>query len=278
MQSPQNAIDSVLTTLQRREPALGQRATFALSCLQACRDASGQYTSTRYLGGTTVAARAACADSLAALATTVSSRRAQWSGSSTVEDLDWLDQYLLLVRQWQRMAASANGGVERDRAMAENLLWVVDKNPSARVFAWAHNYHVSRKPGAMGAFVAARLNAEYRVFGFTFGTGRFNAVGPTPSDPTQRLTAHTISDVDPLSLESIFAATSQPRLLFDARRIASNGATAVLQAPLRMRSVGALYSAASSSVYFDQTLIPLDYDALIWFSSTTPSVLLPFVR
>ena len=273
---PQQAADSVLATLVRRDAALGQRASRIVGCLAPGRDASGQYATARYLSSTIATERLACADSLTALATTVALRRSQWAATSSTEELDWMEQYVTLVRQWQRVAATTNTSAERDKAMAENLLWIADKNPAARVFAWAHNYHVSRRPGAMGSYVAGRLGTQYRVFGFTFGTGRFNAVGTFGNGAATAVIPHTISEIDPSSLEAIFAAINQPRLIFDARRIDVGGATATLEAPLRMRSIGALYSAASASAYFDQTLLPLDYDALIWFATTTTSTLLPF--
>ena len=277
MQSPQQAVDSILSTLTRLDATLGQRARTTVSCLAPARDASGLYASSRYLSGTTAIQRVSCADSLSALATTVTTRRAQWAATNSAEELDWIEQYVTLVRQWARMAASSSGSAERGKAMADNLLWVADKNPAARIFAWAHNYHVSRKPGAMGSFVGARLGTQYRVFGFTFGLGRLNAVGMNASGAFSGVVQHTVDAIDVSSLEAVFAATNQPRLIFDARRIASGGsAAATLDKALRMRTIGAVYAAASASSYFDQTLIPLDYDALIWFANTTQSTLLPF--
>lgn len=91
------------------------------------------------------------------------------------------------------------------------------------------------------------------------------------------LAQHTVDAIDPSSLEAAFAATNQPLRIFDARRIASGGtAASMLDRALRMRSIGSVYMASTASAYFDQTLIPLDYDAIIWLISTTQSTLLPF--
>lgn len=43
-----------------------------------------------------------------------------------------------------------------------------------------------------------------------------------------------------------------------------------------MRSIGALYSSTTASSYFEDVLLPGDYDGIIWFRSTSASVLLPF--
>ena len=117
------------------------------------------------------------------------------------------------------------------------------------------------------------------MFGFTFGTGRLNAVGMNASGGLTGLAQHTVDAIDPSSssLEAAFAATNQRRLIFDVRRIASGGSAAsMLDRALRMRSIGSVYRASTASAYFDQTLIPFDYDAIIWFISTTQSTLLPF--
>lgn len=162
--------------------------------------------------------------------------------------------------------------------MADNLIWITRQYPSARVFAWAHNYHVSRRPGTMGQFASQRLGTDYRNVGFTFGTGQFNAVDVSATGTFTSLRTHSISAVDTTALEAVFAATSQPRLIFDARRIPTggSGAAPLNAGPLRIRSIGAAYTSASASVYFEQAVLPADYDGLIWFANTTPSVLLPF--
>jgi erythromycin esterase len=282
MQAPHQAVDSVLSLLNRLDVPLAARARNAMECFVAGRDArTGQYVSSAYRAGTTAAQRVACGDSLTALGNAVAAARPQWSARMSAEDLDWLQQYVTLVQQWERYArptSSSEGSLLRDVAMADNLVWITRQYPSARVFAWAHNYHVSRRPGTMGQVAGQRLGADYRNIGFTFGTGDFNAVGLTATGTTTSLRSHSITTVDTTALEAVFAATLQPRLIFDARRIPSggSGAAALNAGPLRMRSIGAAYTSASESAYFEQALLPADYDGLIWFARTTPSVLLPF--
>ena len=280
MQSPQQAIDSVRAMLTRLDPAAEAQATVSMACLDVARAAANTYDVTRYQSATTVAQRVACGDSLDAMVTRVSRGRAGWAGRMAADDLDWLEQYATLVRQWQRLAqATLNTGVVRDRAMADNLLWIAAREPSAKLFVWAHNQHVTRRSGAMGANLAQALSDQYRVLAFTFGTGAFNAVGSTGSVFTG-LTSHTINGISTGTLESVFAAATLPRLIFDARKIATGGdAAASLRAqPLRMRTIGAVYQASAAAQFFETTLLPQDYDGLIWFATTTPSVLLPFTR
>lgn len=277
MQSPQYAMDSVRSIFTRLDPALGARASVAVSCIASGRQPNGQYAAANYIAGTNALVRAACADSLAALAATVAARRGEWTSVLSPEDLDWAQQYVTLVRQWERMAAASVGYIERDRAMAENIVWIADKNPSARIFVWAHNAHVGRKANAMGAFVDQRLGAQYRTFGFTFGTGTFNAVTLNANGQATSVQPQAINTVDSTAIEVIFSATRQPRLILDAKKIAAGGSAASLfTRAVRMRSIGSSFSDDRASSFFETTLLPGDYDALIWFGSTNKSVLLPF--
>src|SRR6187431_773649 len=68
------------------------------------------------------------------------------------------------------------GSAHRDEMMALNTRWILDQNPGAKMAIWAHNYHVSRVPGAQGSYLARALGADYVVLGFSFYSGRFTAL------------------------------------------------------------------------------------------------------
>jgi hypothetical protein len=91
------------------------------------------------------------------------------------------------------------------------------------------------------------------------------------------LQQQAINTIDSTAIESVFTSTRQQRLIFDAKKIAAGGSAASLfTGAVRMRSIGAVYSDDRAASFFDATLLPGDYDALIWFASTTKSTLLPF--
>ena len=282
MQSPELSIDSVRSQLARLDTALAARARRATECLAGARaPATGTYSPDAYRASTNPTQRTACADSLAALSSAVATTKEQWTGRISSENLEWLQQYLTLIRQWERMAAAptiAAAGLRRDEAMAENLLWASARHPTARLLAWAHNGHVSRRPGTMGHVLGQRLGGDYRTFGLTFGTGEFNAVELTASGARGSLRSQRIVDIDSTSIERVFAATGQPRLIFDTRRLSGGGAAAapLTGQPVRMRSIGSMYGAAFAANFFEATLLPEDYDGLIWFAFTSPSALRPF--
>ena len=65
--------------------------------------------------------------------------------------------------------------LHRDRSMAENAEWILRQNPGARMVIWAHNWHVSRVPEAMGTQLAAKFGKDYLVVGQIFHEGAYSA-------------------------------------------------------------------------------------------------------
>lgn len=280
MQYPHVAIDSVRTMLARAAPVLQGQAAAAFTCLEGTRGPNGQLQPARY-AAVDRAVQDQCAAGLRVLADTLAGRRAQWRVAFGADDADWLEQYLTLVRQWERMARTTDGTAifrERDRSMADNVLWTAAREPQARLFVWAHNGHVTRRVYSMGYHLAAALGEEYRNVAFTFGGGRFNAVTLLPSGAFGALELQYINNPNVGTLEQYFSATLAPRLIFDARR-ATSGATGTHPFNRRlipMRSIGSVYSPANPAAYYEIALLPVDYDGVIWFVNTRESRLLPF--
>lgn len=278
MQFPGWAVDSIPAIIARADPVLGTRAERAVGCLKAARDQAGVYGTQRY-AGLALAVQTACADSLGAIAETVKTARGGWSTIAS-EDLDWLEQYVTLVRQWERMARVplAEGGAERDRSMAANIGWIAGQAPSAKIFAWAHNGHVSRRPNAMGASLHASLGNAYRVFAFTFGGGGFNAHGMSAAGAITALQQHVVGAPVAGSFESMLSAANMPRAIVDVRQVLTAGPVASIfdRRPVPLRSIGSVYAPSAPANYFEGALLPLDYDAIIWFANTTASRLRSF--
>jgi erythromycin esterase-like protein len=127
--------------------------------------------------------------------------------------------------------------------------------------------------GAMGDHLNRAYGSNYVNLGFLFGRGGLNAVGGG------RLQAWTAQLVPAFSMESVFLATGQPRLLLDTRTVEAGGPAArPLNGPLWMRSIGAVFDPASENVFYQNHTFPREYDLVMYVAQTTPSVLLPFVR
>ncbi|MBL0938944.1 MAG: erythromycin esterase family protein [Gemmatimonadaceae bacterium] len=281
MQSADVSVDSVRSITTRIDGPLAERAIRIVGCFDAARDPrTRRISSTLYLSSLSVATRTLCQDSVTALRTAIQSSRTALLARSDAETVDWLQQYTTQLIQWTQMAGAPNTSASsliRDQAMADNLAWAVNRAPGSKHFAWAHNYHVSRRPNTMGYHLGRQFGNDYRVFGFTFGTGQFNAYEQVGTTVTS-LKAHTITSIDTTAIEYLFQQVNRPRLLLDTRKILDGGAaTAPLRnGALRMRTIGALYNNAVPSIYFEDVLLPADYDGIIWFSTTSASFLLPF--
>ncbi len=62
------------------------------------------------------------------------------SAGATDRDIDWAIQNARVVLQGLQMRA---GTVSRDKSMAENVKWILDHSPNAKIVLWAHNGHVA---------------------------------------------------------------------------------------------------------------------------------------
>ena len=281
MQFPHQALDSVSAMLGRADVRVAAQADEAVRCFDDARDPSRQLSGTRY-AALPQSARSRCALLLSQLADSVAAHLDEWDGALSADDGAWLQQYITLSRQWEQMAHTADVSVVarvRDRAMADNALWIAAREPAARLFVWAHNAHVSRRPSTMGAHLARELGDAYRNVAFTFGNGRFNAITMLSSGAYGPLQVHTVSGLGSVfTMESFLFATAQPRLIFDTHKVTSReaGTFAIDRRPVLLRSIGAVYSSTNAAGYFERSLLPLDYDGIIWFVFVGESRLLPF--
>ncbi|HEV7508766.1 MAG TPA: erythromycin esterase family protein [Thermoanaerobaculia bacterium] len=180
-------------------------------------------------------------------------------------DVDWAIQNARVVLQ---SVEAVTGTVSRDQSMADNVGWILDQAPpDSKIVLWAHNAHVGKRPTWMGSYLSQRFGRDLAVLGFAFGQGEYNALGdgslgPRPAVPSL-----------PGSVEAFLGSPGIPRFIVDLRGIPSSSPAAAWVGKSRLfRSIGAVASRCG----FNPTVISSDYDGLIWFSQTSPSILLPF--
>jgi erythromycin esterase-like protein len=84
-------------------------------------------------------------------------------------DVDWAIQNAMIVLQGLQ---AKSGEMTRDQCMAENVKWIADHNPNAKIVIWAHNGHVAFGgwPGyePMGSALRKMFGDKMVVFGFAF--------------------------------------------------------------------------------------------------------------
>jgi erythromycin esterase len=159
--------------------------------------------------------------------------------------------------------------VSRDRSMADNVKWILDHNPGAKVVLWAHNGHVAAsdivgyKP--MGASLREMFPGQMVVFGFAFNQGSFQAV-----ERGKGLRDFTIAPAPGGSLDAILAATGIPLFAIDLRKVPKNTAVETwLSQPHKSRNIGSMYSNDMDNQFLVDVPASRSFDALLFVERTT---------
>jgi erythromycin esterase-like protein len=114
----------------------------------------------------------------------------------------------------------------------------------------------------MGQSLAARYANDFVTFGFAFSTGKYR-VG---------LKIHEAIPPPAGSVEEVLQRTGLPSFMLDLRRIPRDSrATRWATEPRPFRAVGPV---ATEDQFFP-TVVGDEYDALVYFDRTTPTVLGP---
>lgn len=192
--------------------------------------------------------------------------RAWLTKQADAHEVDWIIQNARLVEQYTRLKGNVNA---RDEAMAENVKWIVDHNPGAKVVVWAHNGHVGRGPNEsfrpMGSYLSKWFGKDYVTFGFAFNEGSFRS-----REMGKDLREFTVGSAPDGSLDRALASTGIPILALDLRQLPTQGAVAEwLDQPHLTRSIGAIYSDQSPDNYFSNQRPQGAYDVLLFVAKTS---------
>ena len=134
----------------------------------------------------------------------------------------------------------ATGEQQRDESMAENTLWIRDRiGPDGRMVLWAHNGHVSARPGGPGLVPARssrRRDGDRRVHPRRGANSRPFRIGGGG------LQTMSLDPIQSESFEYYLAAASAPRFVLDLRGIDTGADGASWLAGIRLlRGIGAGY-------------------------------------
>jgi len=192
--------------------------------------------------------------------------RAALITQADTKEVEWIIHNARLVEQFTRLKGDINA---RDQAMAENVKWIVDHNPGAKIVLWAHNAHVGRGTNErfrpMGSFLSQWFGKEYVAFGSAFSEGSFRSV-----EVGKSLRQFTVAPAPEGSLDRALASTGIPVLALDLRQPPAPGAAAEWLDQLHLtHRIGATYSDQTPEKYFS-SLRPQDaYDVLLFVAKTS---------
>jgi erythromycin esterase-like protein len=184
-------------------------------------------------------------------------REKDLAAATSERDAAWGVQNARVVAQCMRLheamaTGNADESLQRDFAMAANVKWILDHNPGARIVLWAHNGHVCREEGAMGAFLERLMPGQQVVVGFTTSQGEYQAIRQG-----QGLTVNPLQTPPRGSVEWHLDGAGHDAMI--------DPASAWLTAPAPMRMIGAV---AMDRQFFPR-VVAGRYDLLIHQRRTT---------
>ena len=196
--------------------------------------------------------------------------------ASATKEGRWAVQNARVVLQAVQSRANI---VSRDQSMADNIKWILDENPAAKIVLWAHNGHVAAsmadRPGSyrpMGAALREYFGSQMVVFGFSFDKGSFQSIGQPGG-----LQNFTVGSLPPQSLDATLGAAQVPIFALDLRS-APAPVTAWLNEPHQTRWIGSMYAAANQMQFVANIAPAKTFDASLFVASTTAARGLPFPR
>jgi erythromycin esterase-like protein len=175
-------------------------------------------------------------------------------------DVDWAVQYSRIVLQAMQMRANE---VPRDRSMADNVKWILDHNPKAKIVLWAHNGHVAATGFSyetMGSALRRMYGSEMVVFGFAFNQGSFQAM----TQGGGGLKNFTVPPAKAETLDGTLASAGIPLFALDLR-----SAPGWFDQPRGSRQIGAVYPEGEPHAFVGNIAAKKAFDVLLFVDTTT---------
>ncbi|HEX7978156.1 MAG TPA: erythromycin esterase family protein, partial [Gemmatimonadaceae bacterium] len=198
------------------------------------------------------------------------------TSSDTSAAARWAIQNARVVVQAMEMRA---GVTQRDQSMADNVKWILEQNPNAKVVLWAHNGHVAAAGSggigkSMGAYLRDAYGSQMAVLGFAFNRGSFQAMGFAEGRVTA-LRQHTVGAADSASFDGMLAAAHRPIFALDLRKPAPASVAAWLDAAHQTRWIGSVFNDDQPQNYMGSIAPRKVFDGVLFVDSTTAAHGLP---
>lgn len=170
----------------------------------------------------------------------------------------------------QAMQARA-GQQTRDQSMAENVKWILEQNPRAKIILWAHNGHVSYTPirafEPAGRYLREMFGDAYRAVGMNWYQGAFRAM-----EPGKPVSDHKVEPSPAGTVDATMAAAGLPLFALNLRKLPADGPVGEwFRAEHKARQSGPVYTPANLAPHFNSMVLPDTFDILLFVNTTTPS-------
>lgn len=208
-------------------------------------------------------------EDIAGLRTRVSEAEGDTTGAAMAQLLRLLDNLAWGVKNVDRYVHRPEAGwtAVRDRAMADNLLWLVRRHPDEGVVAWGHWAHIAKtlrvidvlnsglvvqNQEPMGEYVSTALHDEAYAIGFLAFGGAHGQIFPD--------TAYVTNLPEPPkgSLDWLLAQVGAPYLFLDLRSVPKDHwLRRALVARPGYKNMKAIWPDIFDAVVFTRTMYPI---------------------
>jgi erythromycin esterase-like protein len=187
------------------------------------------------------------------------------SAGASNSEIEWAARNAIVVLQGVQMRTNE---ISRDRSMADNVRWILNQSPQAKIVLWAHNGHVASGGlpyETMGAALRKTFGADMVVFGFAFNQGMFQAMGR----PTG-LSTFTVPPAPAGTLDATLADTRIPVFAMDWRDGTwRKPAADWIDQPQTTRWIGSTYFEDRPDVFWLDVPVREAFDVTLFVNSTT---------
>ncbi|MBL8177882.1 MAG: erythromycin esterase family protein [Bryobacterales bacterium] len=241
-------------------------AGFSIGIDSAVAHSGSQSLRSRYINTPTMTLAEAIPQCAAVVDHMGAQRAAYLAAGFTAAETDWAIRNARVVCQAAELRADPTG---RDRAMAENVTWILDQNPDAKIVLWAHNGHVAtgsyRGYVPMGSYLWEKYSTAMVTIGFAFNQGGFQAI----DGQGRGLIPFNVPPAPAGTLDNLYASPGLPIYAVDLRKAPLTGPGSLLRSRLLTRTIGSLYDERIPLLYFSEVQVPDAFDAMIFVDTTT---------
>ncbi|QKG56456.1 erythromycin esterase family protein [Hymenobacter sp. BRD128] len=154
----------------------------------------------------------------------------------------------------------------RDQAMATNVAWLLQQEPTAKVVVWAHNQHIRRDDDQprLGQLLAKQLGPAYVAVGFATGHGTASVF-----DPDGSFRALGLAPPVPNSFETWLDQATPPTYFLQLRSAAV--ADKWLTTRRKFRQIGETAPNGLNGQFMWYAPLSKAFDALVYLHETSAS-------
>lgn len=178
------------------------------------------------------------------------------------DSVNWLLQNVNVLNQYYPANGSAITPVYRDSCMAKNILDYSRLYPDAKIFLWAHNFHVGKNKQTMGNWMKNFFVKAYFPIAVATASGDYSASVDFQKSTFQ---AFPLQNAYVGTAEYYFQKATLPNFILSLQKDSGNKAGTWLNKPLHFRNVGYM----KVDYQFSPEILRNNYNALVFIRQTS---------